>query len=209
MRAGWFTDVQTGQARAGRAITSGVEGTPCLCVDLQVEETIEVSFEDGLESAENELSAGCGVDENSEVMGYQVFGERFAVDTGKHGQLADESVCVGVEQREDCAPDGLDGDIVAAAWELGGVDDRDPRLGGIGRRLFEEPASVQPCCDSYRVKSQVQSLGLIRVGVDTNRLLSSLVGDQPAPAGFPPRVYPKTPRRIGNRSTWSTSTSPA
>ena len=74
-----LAEVQAGHARAARVQASGVERTAMLVVHDGREQAVQVRFEDGLETAEDEIAAGGSVDIEAEVQRDQQLREGVAI----------------------------------------------------------------------------------------------------------------------------------
>ena len=85
MPATGFPDVKAGQACSGAASAARVESA-AVFASTTADEVVEFRFEDGLQSAEYEVAARGGVDEESQVQRDQVFGECIPVDSRVHAQ---------------------------------------------------------------------------------------------------------------------------
>jgi hypothetical protein len=89
--------VEAGHAGSAAAAATGVEGAPGLTGDEVLQESIEGRLEHRLQTAEDEVTSGGGVDDKGQVVGYEVLGERVAFDAGKCGQAPYGPVGKGVQ----------------------------------------------------------------------------------------------------------------
>ena len=61
--------MEAGQTSTGRAVATRVKWAAALGINLEIQDAVEVGFEDSLETAEDEFSAWGGINERAEVLG--------------------------------------------------------------------------------------------------------------------------------------------
>src|SRR5450759_972714 len=96
----WFAEVETRHAGASAATASWVESAARFTLNEIGEKAVQRGFKDSLQSAEDEVTAGCRVDDESEVVWEEVLRESIAFNTSERGEAPDGAMSVRVHERE-------------------------------------------------------------------------------------------------------------
>ena len=89
--------MQTGHARPTTVPAPRIQRTPGLTRHERGKKPIQGCLEHRLEPPQDELPSPCRVDDRAEVMGYQIFGKRIALDPRERRQGSDQSVSIRVQ----------------------------------------------------------------------------------------------------------------
>ncbi len=153
-----LAEMETCHARTASTATTGVERTPRLPSDEVLEGAVERGLENGLEAAEHEISARRGVDDEGEMVRQEVLRETISFDSGKGSQTPDRAVSVGVEEREERAPQGLEL-LLCRPRDVDSL--QQPESGGSRVRCYRQvvTAGDQMVVDGERIESKEEGLG--------------------------------------------------
>ena len=84
--------MQASHTGTSTASTARVKGAAGLTIDKVIQKLVERRLKDRLESAEDEITTGRGVHDETEMVGYQVFGKPIAFDPGEGGETPDDAM---------------------------------------------------------------------------------------------------------------------
>lgn len=127
---------------------------------------MQVGFEHGLQTAEDEVATRPGVDERGEVARNQVLREGLAIDAGEDRGGADEPVGVTVQQGQQGAAGSFGGQFGAAMRYGSAAEDLQPGLARVAGRGRKMAPGVEPARDANGVESKEERFGLGAVGVN-------------------------------------------
>ena len=146
--------MEAGHAGAASAAAPGIECTTRFALDEVRHEAMQRSLEYSLEAPEDEVATRGGVDDESQMVWQQVFGQGVTFDTSERGETADGAMSVRMNESEQIPAERL-------VLLLGGIGDLDS---------FEQGESRIPLVgDARKVVSGLDEMLVHAQGIESEQ----------------------------------------